>query len=120
MAQSYQDLRVWKLAMELARDIYAATERLSDEEKYGLKSQLRRSAISIPSNIAEGWGRNAPGDFCRFLNIATGSRCEVETQLLLSNQLGLLNHEEIKPLTTKCMNLNSRIRALQKKVAMQR
>jgi len=80
---SFKDLIVWQKSMELAKDIYKITELLPKSEIYALSSQIRRSAISIPSNIAEGSKRGTSKDYCQFLKIAQGSAAELETQLLL-------------------------------------
>ena len=83
----YRDLLVWQSAMEIAEETYRLTEHLPRSEMFGLTSQLRRAAISIPSNIAEGHGRNSPKEFNHFLGIALGSLCELETQFLLGIRL---------------------------------
>jgi len=85
--RKYQKLLVWQEAMELVVRVYRVTERLPATERFGLCQQLRRAAVSIPSNIAEGAGRHSDKDFIRFLNIANGSLLEVETQLLIALQL---------------------------------
>lgn len=82
-SRSYRDLVVWQKSMELVELIYDATERLPKEELYGLSSQIRRAAISIPSNIAEGQRRKNIKEFVQFLYIADGSTAEVETQLII-------------------------------------
>lgn len=91
MAHNYKNLKVWQNAMEIAADIYQLSLLYPNEEKYGIVSQLKRCAISIPSNIAEGSGRNTDKDFAKFLSIALGSSYELECQLLLSNKLNLAN-----------------------------
>jgi four helix bundle protein len=90
MGQTYRDLVVWQKAMELVTEIYKATERFPKEEIYGLTSQLRRAAISVPSNIAEGQGRLTKKEFHHFLGYARGSLLEMETQLLIAQNLGYL------------------------------
>ncbi len=85
----YKDLDVWKKSMKLYEVVYHATEGFPTEEKFGLTSQLRRSAISIPSNIAEGAGRNTNCEFNQFLGIGLGSLFELETQLMLPVRLNL-------------------------------
>ena len=87
--KSHKDLDVWKKSMELVVEIYRMTHQFPSEEQYGLSSQLRRSAISIPSNIAEGAARSSDKEFKQFLSIALGSAAEVETQLILTEKLGL-------------------------------
>ena len=94
MSGSYRDLVAWQKATELVYSIYRLTLRFPDTEKYGLVSQLRRAAVSIPSNIAEGKGRHSDVDMCRFFNISRGSLHEVETQLLIANHLGFIQEEE--------------------------
>ena len=87
MFRKYQQLVVWQKSIELVGEIYRLTKAFPNDEKFGLTSQLRRAAVSIPSNIAEGAGRGSDNDFCRFLYQARGSLTEVETQLLISQQL---------------------------------
>jgi four helix bundle protein len=87
--QDYRNLDVWKRAMDLAEACYVITENFPRREHYGLASQLPRSAVSIPSNIAEGCGRDSPREFARFLRIAYGSGCEVGTQIELARRAGL-------------------------------
>ena len=86
--QSYRDLIVWQRAMELVVDVYGMTRSFPECERYGLSSQLRRSAVSIPSNIAEGQGRLTRGEFRQFLGHARGSLSEVETQVSIATRLG--------------------------------
>ncbi|WP_445425003.1 four helix bundle protein [Alishewanella sp. HL-SH06] len=86
----HYDLKVWKLAMDLVVDVYAITRQFPDIEKFGLASQMQRAAVSIPSNIAEGAGRESNADFVRFLTIARGSLSELETQLLIAQRLGYI------------------------------
>ncbi|MEW6125539.1 MAG: four helix bundle protein [Acidobacteriota bacterium] len=89
-SQNYRDLIVWQKAMDLVEAVYSETKNFPKEEIYGLTSQLRRAAISIPSNIAEGQGRKSAGEFAHFLSIAYGSLREVETQILIAERLGYL------------------------------
>ena len=89
--KTYKDLLVWQKSMLMVTDIYKLSKTFPVEEIYGLTSQLRRCAISIPSNIAEGYGRNSTNDYIRFLNIATGSLYELQTQLEISLNLSYLN-----------------------------
>lgn len=85
--RKHQELRVWQQAMDLVEQIYRITAEFPDEEKYGLTSQLRRAAVSVPSNIAEGAARGSAKDFVRFLFIARGSLSEIETQVLIGQRL---------------------------------
>jgi four helix bundle protein len=94
--QSFRDLTVWQRAMELAGAVYRLTQSFPREETFGLTSQLRRSAISIPSNVAEGHGRMSSREFKHFLLIARGSNSELQTQLQLSVDLGLGRPNEIQ------------------------
>src|SRR5262249_40136600 len=95
----------WQKAMELAATIYRITDRFPSREQFGLTMQLRRAAVSIPSNIAEGEGRGSKADFVRFLNIAHGSLREAETQVLLATKLGFLTTER----TGEPMNLAAEV-----------
>lgn len=89
MAQAFQDLLVWQRAMEMAVSIYRLTRSFPDDEKYGLISQLRRAAVSVASNIAEGRGRITEGEFRQFLGLAQGSNYEVQTQILVATRLDM-------------------------------
>ena len=92
--KSHKDLKVWQDSMTLVTQIYKISEDFPKHEIYGLSSQIRRAAVSIPSNIAEGAGRNGENEFTRFLYIALGSLSEVETQLEISQRLGYINDIE--------------------------
>lgn len=87
MAQNFQDLVVWQRAMEMTVAVYRATQTFPREEIYGLTSQLRRAAVSVASNIAEGRGRMTSGEFRQFLGLAQGSNYEIQTQILVAKQL---------------------------------
>ena len=89
--RNYTDLVAWQKSMDLAQELYRATARFPKEEMYGLTSQLRRAAVSVPSNIAEGQGRRTTGAFLQHLSIAHGSLRETETQMLLAARLGYLS-----------------------------
>jgi four helix bundle protein len=93
--RTHKDLEVWKQAMALAKGIYELTRDFPKEETYGLVSQIRRAAVSIPSNLAEGAARNSDKEFIRYLYVSLGSLAELETQLLLSKDLGYAQNEEI-------------------------
>ena len=95
MLKSYKDLNVWQKAYELCLKIYSITAQFPKEEKYGLTSPIRRSAVSIPSNIAEGYGRKTTADYIRMLYIAYGSVCELETQILLTGDLGFIEKGQL-------------------------
>ena len=96
--QDFRNLRVWKKAHHLALAVYKATRRFPKDELYGLTQQMRRSAVSIPANIAEGCGRGGDADFARFLQIAMGSAAELEYHLLLSRDLEYLSGADHVPL----------------------
>jgi len=88
---NFKDLKVWQKSIDLAVEVYKAASLLPNDEKYGLISQMKRCSISIPSNIAEGSGRGSNGQFKHFLTISQGSAFELETQLIISNRLQLLD-----------------------------
>lgn len=96
--RNYSELIAWQKAMDLVEGIYAATRQFPKEEIYGLTSQLRRAAVSIPSNIAEGQGRKSVNEFLHHLSIAYGSLREVETQILIAGRLSYLLPDEINRL----------------------
>jgi four helix bundle protein len=96
MLRNYKDLKVWQKAYQLCLQIYKLTKAFPKEEMYGLTSQLRRAAVSIPSNVAEGYGRRTKGEYVQALYIAYGSICELETQILLSGDLDYLEPGELK------------------------
>ena len=96
MGHSFRDLVVWQRAMELTVAVYQLTQNFPREEMYGLTRQIRRSAISVPSNIAEGQGRGGLNEFRQFLCIARGSTCEVQTQLEIARRLSFGRPEQIE------------------------
>ncbi|WP_273004886.1 four helix bundle protein [Leeuwenhoekiella blandensis] len=91
---NFQELKIWQKSMDITEQTYRLSAEFPKEEKYGLTSQIRRSAVSIPSNIAEGAGRNTDGEFKNFLGIASGSSNELYTQLILAQRLGLISEDE--------------------------
>jgi|GEM_PF-132961 len=99
--RTHRDLDVWKEGIELVVKIYEIVQNFPKEEKYGLVDQIKRSAISIPSNIAEGAARNSKREFLQFLHISLGSISELETQFIIANRLGFLNNDEIFSLIEK-------------------
>jgi four helix bundle protein len=111
-SRSYRDLDVWKLSIELVKEIYQVTAKFPPAEIYGLTNQLRRAAISIPSNIAEGQGRNSFKEFKQFLAIALGSLAELETQLIISHEIGYLNREDSGKLSASLDTIRKMIKAL--------
>jgi four helix bundle protein len=96
--QDFRNLKVWHKAHALTLDVYRATRKFPDDERFGLTSQLRRSCASTPANLAEGCGRSGDTDFARFVNIAMGSACETDYHLLLSHDLDYLSSDQYKTL----------------------
>ena len=113
----FEDLKIWQKAMYITVDCYKATENFPKEEKYGLTSQLRRSAVSVPSNISEGAGRNTNGEFKQFLGIANGSSFELLTQLYLSQRLNLITEEGVRPIINEVLQVTKMNYSLQKSLA---
>jgi four helix bundle protein len=116
--RSYRDLKVWQLSMDLVVEGYRITESFPTRELYGLVTQVRRAAVSIPSNIAEGYGRYHRGDYVRHLSIANGSLKELETQIFIANRLGMVDTAGLEQLLTRTEQvgrmLGSLIRALKR------
>ena len=113
---NFKELKVWKSARSFVKEIYIATSSFPQEEKYGLISQMRRSSVSIPSNIAEGSGRNTDKDFAHFLNIALGSAYELQTQIFLSFDLQLMNEEKMNELNSSLEEVQKMIYGLIKSI----
>ncbi|MEA1957265.1 MAG: four helix bundle protein, partial [Euryarchaeota archaeon] len=115
MINSYQDLEVWKKAMGLVTDIYKITQTFPKEEIYGLTNQLRRASVSVPANIAEGWGRGTTKEYMQFLRIARGSLSEVETLRTISHNLGpgYVNAQDLQEqILQKIIEISKMINAL--------
>jgi len=112
MINSYQDLDVWKKAMELVMDIYKVTQTFPKEELYGLANQLRRASVSVPANIAEGWGRGTTKEYIQFLRIARGSLLEVETLMTIAHNLGYVNAQDQDPILQKILEISKMMNAL--------
>jgi four helix bundle protein len=108
----YRKLIVWKRAHAFALEVYLSTKSFPDSERFGLTSQLRRAAISVVSNIAEGWGRHETRDQVRFLKMARGSICEVECQVLLSRDVGYLRPAEWQRLDSSCRDIGKMLNGL--------
>jgi four helix bundle protein len=102
LPNSYRDLIAWQKAFSLVTDVYRDTDLFPKMETYGLTSQIRRAAVSVVCNIAEGQGRNSRGEFEQFLGHAKGSLSELETQLLLANALGYLSKDRLEELLARC------------------
>jgi four helix bundle protein len=114
--QSYRDLRVWQLAMDQAAESYRITKRWPKEETFGLISQVRRSAASVPANIAEGFGRESSGSFAQFLRNAQGSLKEYETHVLLAGRVNLLEQSVMDLLLVKSEDIGRMLGSLIRKV----
>ncbi len=108
----YQDLIVWQRAMDLVQEVYGLVRLLPRDELYALSSQMRRAAISIPSNIAEGQQRNSTKEFANFLSYAKGSVAELETQLILCVRLNYLRQEQINTSINECKAVGKMLNAL--------
>jgi len=116
IVRTYQDLRVWQQAMDLTVDVYAATKQLPASEQFGLVAQMRRAAVSVPSNIAEGFGRETAAMFAHFLRTAQGSLKELETQLLLCRRLELLDTASSDAILEKCDGVGKMLGGLMRSV----
>ena len=112
MLKNYKELKVWQKSYELCLEIYTITAKFPREEIYGLTSQIRRSVVSIPSNIAEGYGRKTTLDYIRMLYISYGSVCELETQILLAGDLDLIEKSELGILKKDIAEIERMLRAL--------
>ncbi len=111
-SRSYRDLEVWKSSITFVKEIYLLTSQFPPAELYGLTGQIRRAAVSIPSNIAEGQGRNSGKEFRQFLGIALGSVAEVETQLIIAKEITYLNFEELNPLLERIDHIRKMLKGL--------
>jgi four helix bundle protein len=113
----YKELLVWQKGMTLAKLVYKLTMRFPADERYGLVSQLRRAAVSVPSNIAEGQARRSTSEFLQLLSIAEGSLAELETQLILSTELSFVQQAELEPCLKEIDELQKMLVALKRKSA---
>ena len=111
-ANRYQDLVAWQKAIEFVQRVYSITSKLPQEEMFGLKSQMRRAAVSVPSNIADGQGRASRGEFLQFLGHASGSLYEIETQLVIASRLGYIPVAEHDALLMEAQHLGRILNAL--------
>lgn len=110
--ESYRDLEVWQQGMALAENCYRLTKTFPKEEVYGMVSQIRRAAVSIPANIAEGYGREYRNEYIQFLRIAQGSLKELETHILLAVRVELITDHKAQPILTQCESTGKLLRAL--------
>lgn len=111
-AKNYRELIVWQDGIKLVKAVYKLTEKFPRQEVYALADQVRRAAVSVPSNIAEGQARKSPGDFRRFLHIALGSLAEVDTQLVLAQEFGYITKEDIDVMDEQIQGLRKKLYAL--------
>ena len=113
---SYQDLIVWQKSMQLVKEVYTLVKTLPKEEQFALSDQMRRAVVSIPSNIAEGSGRNSTNDYIRFLNIARGSKYELDTQIQICVMLNYISKEKTATALELSEEIGRMINALIKKL----
>ncbi len=114
--KSYRDLEVWKQSMDLVEECYRLSEGFPRSEEFGLRAQLRRSAVSVPSNIAEGHGRSTTGDYLRHLAIAHGSLMELETQLLIARRLEYVTEPSLEALLKRTDGIGRMLASLTKRL----
>ncbi len=111
MRHNFKKLAIWKRARKFVSLIYKLTDKLPSSERFGLIDQMRRAAVSIPSNIAEGCGRSTDKDLCRFLYIANGSLCELETQLYLLSDLNYVKAEDLKEIALELVEIRKMLQS---------
>ncbi len=114
--RTYRDLAVWQKAIELVTCVYENTKSFPADEKYSLVSQIRRAAVSIPSNIAEGYGRKHTNDYLRYLQISIGSVFELQTQLIISKNLNYIDNEKYDNLENKTREIERMLSSLISKI----
>ena len=113
---SYKELIVWQKGIELVKDVYSVTKKMPAEEKFGIVSQMNRAAVSIPSNIAEGWGRESSGNYLQFLRTSRGSLMELETLIEISKRLNFISTEDYEILTNKTTEISKILQGLIKSI----
>jgi four helix bundle protein len=114
--KDFKDLIIWQKGMDIAEKCYYLTKYFPKEELYGMVQQIRRASVSIPANIAEGYGRTSPGDYARFLNISQGSINELQTHLILCQRVGLCEEADIKSIISLLLEETRMISSLLKKL----
>ena len=112
MLKNFKELKVWQKSYKFCLDVYRITGSFPKEEMYGLTSQMRRSSVSVPSNIAEGDGRKTTADYIRFLYISYGSLCELETQIMLAEDLNYLDDGKLEGLKANISEVERMLKAL--------
>jgi four helix bundle protein len=110
----FRDLKAWQLGMDLAEHVYLITDSFPKSETYGLTSQIRRAAVSVPSNVAEGCGRDSTKEFLHFIAISIGSICELETQILLSHRFKSVKPDDLEKILSLLTETRRTIHGLQK------
>ena len=114
--KTYKDLIAWQKSIALVTDIYKVTRTFPSDEKFGLTSQLNRAAVSVPSNIAEGWGRETHGNYLQFLRNSRGSLMEIQTQLIIALNLDYINSEQHEIISEKCDEVGRILQGLIKSI----
>ena len=114
--RSFKDLKIWQKGIEIVKDVYCLTEKFPNKELYGLTSQMRRAAVSLPSNIAEGFKRYHNKEYKQFLYITLGSSAELETQFIISNELKYIDKQEMEKICEKLDHLSKMITVLMRKL----
>ena len=117
MLRSYQDLKVWQKSYDLCLQVYRLTRAFPASESYGLTSQMRRAAVSVPSNIAEGYGRTSTAEYLRSLRIAYGSNCELETQAMISKDLSYVKLDDAARLKEDIREVERMLKALMRSLS---
>jgi four helix bundle protein len=120
MLKNYKELKVWQKAYQCCLEVYKLTKGFPTDERYGLTSQMRRAAVSVPSNIAEGYGRKTTPEYIRSLYFAYGSNCELETQISLSGDLGYMKAQEKEMLQRNIEEVERMLKALIKSLENKR
>lgn len=116
---NYKELKIWQKSVDLAVKVYQLTSHFPKEESYGITSQIRRSAVSIASNIAEGAGRNSNKDFNNFLGVSHGSTCELETQLIIAQRVNFLDHGSFESMQQDLVEIQKMNWSLKKSLTTQ-
>jgi len=115
-SRSYRDLDVWNLSIDLVKEVYRLTNKFPASENFGLTNQIRRAAVSIPSNIAEGQGRNSTKEFRQFLAVAQGSVAELETHLIISQAIDYISQEEMDNFLSTLDRIRKMIKSLANRI----
>ena len=115
--KSYKDLLVWQKGIEIVKEIYLICKDLPKDEVFGLQSQMKRASISIPSNIAEGYGRNYTQNYIQFIKIARGSLLELETQIIISKELDLISEDKFEKIINLITEENKMLNAFIKSIS---